>query len=71
MDAPYKYLLVLASHEVNPLIVLPVDLFNILLKVKHEMRRNPQLELLDDPDINNWVYFSIKEVIPVVMDDLF
>ena len=43
----YQYLRVLASHKVNLLIVPPVNLFNILVKVKHDMRTNPRMELPD------------------------
>ena len=69
VDGPYKYLRVLASHKVNLLIVSLVDLLNILVKVKHDMRTNPRLELPDDPISNIWTYFSIMKVTPVVMDN--
>ena len=59
----------LVSHKVNPLIVPPVDLCNILVKVKHDMRTNPTLEEADDPDRNIWACFSIMKWTPVVMDD--
>ena len=68
-DALFEYLKMLASHTVNPFIVLPVDLNSILVKGKHDMRTNPRLELPDDPDRNIWMYFSIMKVTPAVMDD--
>ena len=50
MDVLYEFLRVSASHKMKPLIVPPDNLCNILLKVKHDMRTNPRLELPDDPD---------------------
>ena len=41
----------------NPLIVIPVDIYNILIKVKHDMRTSHRLESPDDPDRNTWAYF--------------
>ena len=60
VDALYEYLRILASHKVNPLMVPPVDLFNILVKVKHDMKTNPRHELLDDPNNNISAYVSFK-----------
>ena len=45
VDALYKYLKVLGSHKVNSFIVPPVDLHNIVVKVKHDMRKKPQAEI--------------------------
>ena len=53
----------------NPLIVPPVYLFNILVKFKYHIRTIPRLELPDEPDRYIWAYFSIMTVTPVVMDD--
>ena len=69
VGALYEYIRVLASHKVNPLTVPSVDLHNILVKVTHDIRTNPILELPDDSDRSNWIHFSIMKVIPVIMDD--
>ena len=34
-----------------------------------DMKRNPRLQLLEDPNINIWNYYSIMKVTPIVMDD--
>ena len=51
-DSFYKYMCILASYEVNPLVVPPSDLRNILLDVKNETNSHPRLELLDAPDVD-------------------
>ena len=43
-------------------------MFKILVRVKHNMRINPHLELTDDPDRINWAYFSIRKVVTMVID---
>ena len=43
VDTLHEYLRELASNKVNPVIVPPVDLHNILVKIKHDMRINPSL----------------------------
>ena len=56
---------VLASHKVNPLTVPSVNLHNILVKVKHDMKTNPRLVLPDDPDRNIWAYLQTHEIKPL------
>ena len=33
------------------------------------MERNPQLTLLEDPNINIWNYYSIMKVTPIIMEN--
>ena len=33
------------------------------------LKRNPRLQLPEDPNINIWNYYSIMKVTPIVMDD--
>ena len=56
-DSFYEYIHVMASHEVNPLIVPPSDLRRILLGVKDEIPLHPRMALLDDSDVNIWAYY--------------
>ena len=58
----YEYLRVLANHKLNPLIVLPDDLCDILVKVKHDMQTNTHMELPDDADRNILANFSVLMV---------
>ena len=69
MNATYEYLRVLLSKQVNPLIIPPDSLRKVLAHVKEDMKRNPRLQLPEDPNINIWNYYSIMKVTPIVMDD--
>ena len=65
----YEYLRVLSSRQVNPLIIPPDSLRKVLAQVKEDMKRNPRLQLPEDPNISVWNYYSIMKVTPIVMDD--
>ena len=69
MNAIYEYRRVLSSKQVNPLIIPPDSLRKVLAHVKEDMKRNPRLQLPEDPNINIWNYYSIMKVTPIVMDD--
>ena len=69
VNATYEYLRVLSSRQVNPLIIPPNSLRKVLAQVKEDMKRNPRLQLPQDPNINIWNYYSIMKITPIVMDD--
>ena len=69
VNAIYEYLRVLSSRQVNPLIIPPDSLRKVLVQVKEDMKRNPRLQLPEDPNINIWNDYSIMKVTPIVMDD--
>ena len=52
INAVYEYLRVLSSKQVNPLIMPPVALRGVLAQIKDDMKRNPRLQLPEDPSIN-------------------
>ena len=59
----------LSSKQVNPLIIPPDALRGVLAHIKDDMKRNPRLQLLEDPNINIWNYYPIMKITPIVMDD--
>ena len=69
VNAIHEYLRVLSSKQVNPLIIPPNSLRKVLAHVKEDMKRNPRLQLPEDPNINIWNYYSIMKITPIVMDD--
>ena len=69
VNAVYEYLRVLSTRQVNPLIIPPDTLQNVLAKVKKDMNRNPRLKLPEDPNLNIWNYYAKMKITPVVMDD--
>ena len=69
VNAVYEYLKVLSTRQVNPLIIPPDTLREVLAKVKEDMNRNPRLRLPEDPNLNIWNYYTIMKITPIVMDD--
>ena len=69
VKAIYEYLRVLSSKQVNPLLIPPDALREVLAHIKDDMKRNPRLQLPEDPNVNIWNYYSIMKITPVVMDD--
>ena len=69
VNAIYEYLRVLLSKQVNPLIIPPDALREVLAQIKDDMKRNLRLQLPEDPNINIWNYYPIMKITPIVMDD--
>ena len=69
VDKIYEYLRTMASHEVNPLVLPPESLRQVLRSIKEEMKQNPRLELPYDPDQDIWSDYSIMRLSPVIMED--
>ena len=69
VKAIYEYLRVLSSKQVNPLLIPPYALRGVLAHIKDDMKRNPRLQLPEDPNVNIWNYYPIMKITPIVMDD--
>ena len=69
VKAIYEYLRVLSSKQVNPLLIPPDALRGVLAHIKDDIKRNPRLQLPEDPNINIWNYYPIMKITPMVMDD--
>ena len=65
VNAIYEYLRVLSSKQVNPLIIPPDALRGVLAQIKDDMKRNPRLQLPEDPNINIWNYYPIMKITPI------
>ena len=60
---------VLASQEINPVIILP-DVFKIILhKIKKDIKSHAMLQLCEDPDTNIWSYYGTINLKPIVLND--
>ena len=69
VNAIYEYRRVLSSKQVNPLLIPPDALRGVLAHIKDDMKRNPRLQLPEDPNVNIWNYYPIMKITPIVMDD--
>ena len=50
----YEYMQFLANHEVNPLIISPLELWDVLLDTKQNINLHPYWSLPDDPNDTIW-----------------
>ena len=68
-DALYEYMRVLSTQQLNPWIIPPDILRQVLDQVKDGIRLNAWLAFSEDPSQNIWTYYNIIKVTPIVMDD--
>ena len=56
----------LASQELNPMIISPDILKNILHKIEEDIKSHARLKLCEDPDTNIWSYYGTIKLMPIV-----
>ena len=66
VDKIYEYMRVIASHQLNPLILNPTQFRIILKDISEKLRSHPRLSLPRDPDENIWDYYAISRITPLV-----
>ena len=70
VEQVYKYMRVIASQEVDPIMIPPPPLREILANAKREMAHNPRLELPYDPDKEIYKYYTVMKITPVVVGNV-
>ena len=68
-DSLYEFMRALASEQLNPMIIPPDILRNILQKVQDDIKTNARLKLPDDPVKNIWNYYGTTKLTPIVLGD--
>ena len=66
----YKYLRVIASQEVDPIMIPPPPLRELLAEVEKEMVHNLRLELPYNIDTDIYKYYTVMKITPVVVGDV-
>ena len=69
VDSLYKYMRVLASQELNPLIIPPDILKTILNRIMEDIKSNARLRLSEEPKTNIWAYYGNVKLTPIVLQD--
>ena len=69
VNSLYEYIRVLASQELNPMIIPPVILKRILHKIIEDIKSNATLKLCEDPETNIWYYYGTVKLTPIVLQD--
>ena len=65
----FKYMTALASQELNPMIIPPDILKNILHKIEKDIKSHARLKLCEDPEMNIWSYYGTIKLTPIVLED--
>ena len=65
----FEYMRVLASQELNPMIIPPDILKKILHRIEEDIKSNARLKLCEDPETNIWSYYGMVKLTPIVLDD--
>ena len=68
-ESLFKYMRVLASQELNPMIIPPNSLKKILHKIKEDIKSHARLKLCEDPETNIWSYYGTIKLTPIVLED--
>ena len=58
----------LASQELNPMIILPDILKNILHKIEKDIKSHARLKLCEDPETNIWSYYRTIKLTPITVE---
>ena len=69
IDSLYGYMRVLSTQQLNPLIMPPDILREVLNQVREGIRSNARLTLSENPLENIWTYYNIIKVTPILLDD--
>ena len=65
----FDYMRALASQELNPVIMPPDILKNILHKIETDIKLHARLKLCEDPETNIWSYYGTIKLTPIVLED--
>ena len=60
---------VLVSQELNPMIIPPDILKEILHSIEEDIKSNARLKLCEDPKTNIWSYYRMVRLTPIVLDN--
>ena len=69
MESLFKYITALASQELNPMIISPDILKNILHRIETDIKLHARLKLCKDPETNIWSYYGTIKLTTIVLED--
>ena len=58
----FEYMRALVSQELNPMIIPPDILKNILHKIEKDIKSHARLKLCEDPETNIWSYYEMVKL---------
>ena len=69
-ESLFEYMRALASQELNPMIIPPNILKDVLHKIEADIKSHARLKLCEDPESNIWSYYGTIKLTPIVLDCL-
>ena len=68
-ESLFEYMRALASQKLNPMIIPPDILKNILHKIEADIKSHARLKLCEDPETNIWLYYRTIKLTPIILED--
>ena len=68
-ESLFEYMRALASQELNPMIIPPDILKNILHRIETHIKSHARLKLCEDLETNIWSYYGTIKLTPIVLED--
>ena len=66
-ESLFEYMRALASQELNPMIIPPDILKDVLHRIEADIRSHTRLKLCEDPETNIWSYYQAIKLTPIVL----
>ena len=68
-ESLFEYMRALASQELNPMIIPPDILKDVLHGIETDIKSHARLKLCEDPETNIWSYYGTIKLTPIVLED--
>ena len=68
-ESLFEYMRALASQELNPMIIPPNVLKDILHRIENDIKSHARLKLCEDLETNIWSYYVTIKLTPIVLED--
>ena len=68
-ESLFEYMRALASQELNPMIIPPDILKDILHRIETDIKSHARLKLCEDLETNIWSYYGTIKLTPIVLED--
>ena len=68
-ESLFEYMRALALQELNPMIIPPDILKNILHRIETDIKSHARLKLCEDPETNIWSYYGTIKLTAIVLED--
>ena len=70
-ESLFEIMRALALQELNPMIIPPDILKNILHKIETDIKSHARFKLCEDLETNIWSYYGTIKLTPIVLGDYF